>query len=124
MSMKATFSIFFSFIILVITTQNALFLVDYQINKGFYEEHCENKDKPEMQCHGKCQVKKEASSENNPINEIKFAFEFNILPSKPIVISVEKPTFIISKEKIVSQNNTLILKGFLNVIPHPPQNLV
>ena len=29
------------------------------INQDFYEIHCVNKAKPDLECHGKCQLKKE-----------------------------------------------------------------
>ena len=42
---------------------------------GFIEELCENKDKPELQCNGKCHLKKVAQTtgeENEPVKIVNF----------------------------------------------------
>ena len=43
---------------------------------GFIEKLCENKDKPELQCNGKCHLKKVV--ENNTNND-KYFFNSNVL---------------------------------------------
>lgn len=42
---------------------------------GFIEELCENKDKPELQCNGKCHLKKVVQTtgdENEPVKIVNF----------------------------------------------------
>jgi hypothetical protein len=100
--------------------QNSLVVLDYQINRDFYEKYCINKDKPKMQCHGKCKMKEEASKNSTQTEIIKISFEFNILPAKNVelpksadkIIPTEKSKFY-SLEKPVSE-------GFFTIFPHPP----
>ena len=54
--------------------QPALPMVDYVVHyKHISEDLCENKDKPEMHCNGKCYLKKEIrkamGDENNPAKQ-------------------------------------------------------
>ena len=56
--MKMWFSILFTTMLLFCSSQSTLLLVDYHVNQDFYELHCENKAKPELNCHGKCQLSK------------------------------------------------------------------
>ncbi len=46
-----------------------------QLNKDYYEARCINKQKPELDCSGKCQVRKEAQKDESPISNIKYSFE-------------------------------------------------
>lgn len=92
-------------------------------NKLFIEKYCENKDKPELKCNGKCHLKKvmnsgEESSENN--TSILFDIVFNS--------SVENKSknsfhFESSKKVIYSKNQ---IKDSLTIffIDHPPKNLI
>jgi hypothetical protein len=51
----------------VVSTNRALVpLVNYVVNHEYYAERCENKEKPEMECDGCCQVKKQISEETTP----------------------------------------------------------
>lgn len=76
---KGTFllSLFLSILILFNTLRVSVTYIYYSIDPiGFIEKLCENKDTPEMQCNGKCQLKKvtksSQSSEKAPINLIDF----------------------------------------------------
>lgn len=122
-SMKSIITILLSSIVFLASFQNSLFYVDYHLNKDYYEALCINKQKPELNCNGKCEVKKESEKENSPISEIKYAFEVNILPTKPVEIDFNIPFEFKSTEKIVSINHTFTLDGFQNILPRPPQVL-
>lgn len=37
----------------------------YAANKEYYQERCENKDKPELECDGNCQMEKEIAEAAN-----------------------------------------------------------
>lgn len=122
--MKLISAIILSTIVFLASFQNSLILIDYQINKDYYEAICTNKDKPEMQCQGKCQVKKDIEK-TAPQNElVKISFEFNILPTKNI--DVPKPEIRIQEREpsVFYHSTENILKGFNEILPHPPQNLV
>ena len=91
--MKSIVTILLSSIIFLASFQNSLFYVDYQLNTDYYKALCINKQKPELNCNGKCQVKSQSEKENSPISEIKYAVEINILPSKNIEIPKPKANF-------------------------------
>jgi hypothetical protein len=38
-------------------------IADYYVNTVKYEKNCENKEKPKLQCHGKCQMMKKLQEE-------------------------------------------------------------
>lgn len=71
------FALFFSSLLLYSMLRVSFTYLYYSIDPiGFIEELCENKDTPEMQCNGKCQLKKvtesSQSSEKVPVNLIDF----------------------------------------------------
>lgn len=121
--MKIFISIFFSIVIFAASFKNSLFYFDYKINRDFYEALCINKSKPELDCNGKCQVKQESEKSQNPISEIKYAFEFNIVLTNFDEIEFKKPFEFETKNKIVSINHIFTLDGYLNILPDPPQIL-
>lgn len=120
--MKLTFSVILSFIVFVAGFQNSLLMIDYQINRDFYEIHCINKAKPKLDCHGKCQAKKENEKTSNVFNLVKYSFEFNILPAKPVDfdIAVFVDTLSEKSKTEFSKNNSVTI-GFRDILPHPPQ---
>ena len=121
--MKSFISILLSLIIFGASFQNSLYFIDYQINKDYYEALCINKQKPELDCYGKCQVKKEAQKEDSPISQIKYSFEVNILPVKSTEFIIKKPLFFVDKTKIVSINHNFTLDGYLKNGLQPPEIL-
>lgn len=119
--MKAIFSIILSTIIFTASFQSSLLMIDYQINKNFYEIHCVNKAKPEMNCHGKCQMQKESEKSSNPFNLVKYSFEFNILPAKPLEFSFKNEGSFVDDSTIFNFRDATISDVFLDILPHPPQ---
>lgn len=93
-------------------------------NQSFTEAFCENKDKPELKCNGKCQMSKlaeqDSSNEQNP----------NYLENlqREITLFI---TYSISEEFIAIQNKSLpvfLYKNqytflFSTLIPHPPSKI-
>jgi hypothetical protein len=101
--------------------QSSLVNIDYYINQDFYEAHCTNKDKPEMECHGKCQVKSNSEKENGIMQVAKFCYEFNFVPQTEIEFhkDLENPNW-----KTANGFSNVIdplLKGTTRKIPHPPE---
>jgi hypothetical protein len=121
--MKSIISLLLSTIIFLASFQNSLFYVDYQLNTAYYEALCINKQKPELQCNGKCQVKSQSEKESSPISEIKYSFELNILPSPAIELKLIKPFGFNTAKKIISPNPSFTLEGYGIILPDPPQNL-
>ena len=118
--MKTFFLSILSAIIFLASFQNSLLLIDYKINRNFYEIHCINKAKPEMNCHGKCEMKKESEKTNSPFKVVK-SFEFNILPTKALEFSFKKVKVVKEYQKFNTVSNFVLNKGFFNILPHPPQ---
>ena len=122
-AMKSAISFILSSIIFLASFQNSLFYVDYQINTEFYETYCINKQNPELDCNGKCQVKKATEQSQNPASQIKYAFELNILPSKPLETEIRNPFSLELKSKKFSYNPIFTLDGYTHILPDPPKNL-
>lgn len=88
--MKAVFSLILSLIIFTASFQNSLFIIDYKMNKAYYEIHCMNKDKPEMDCHGKCQMKMESEKSSNPISQVKYTLNLIFYLQNLWMLSLKK----------------------------------
>ena len=58
--MKTSISISLALLLLWISIQQVGVVIYFKINQSYIEtQFCENKDKPELACHGKCSLKKE-----------------------------------------------------------------
>ncbi len=86
--MKPCLVFILSLLVFCASFQNSLFLVDYQVNREFYETHCVNRDVPDMECHGKCQLKKNADEATSLANVVKYAFEFNLMPTASFALEI------------------------------------
>ncbi|MBU4538967.1 MAG: hypothetical protein L6264_03830 [Weeksellaceae bacterium] len=119
--MKRFFTYILSIIIFTVSFQNSLLMIDYQINRDFYEIHCINKSKPEMNCHGKCQMKKESDKTTSLVNLVKYSFEFNILPAKPAEFNLNTNVICDFQKTDFIYFTQIIPLGFYTIDPHPPQ---
>ncbi|SFD48754.1 hypothetical protein [Flavobacterium phragmitis] len=64
--MKKVFSFTMIMLLLLVSFQQALIIVHFKLNqKSIEKEFCVNKTKPELQCHGKCHLKKELEKSDN-----------------------------------------------------------
>jgi len=117
--MKYFSSFILSFIVFVGSFGSSLVLLDYQINRDFYELHCINKDKPEMNCHGKCQLKKNAENSPEKFQFVKIYYDFVFLPnSEPT--EKQQLQFSISENVPISRNHFYFPKGFVKSATPPP----
>lgn len=94
----------------------------YTDTAGFIESLCENKDKPEMQCNGKCHLKKVAQDNNAnddkvPFKDINFK-EITLYVVKQATFSFINTT--VKKNKISVYNN-LYAYSIDTSLDHPPQ---
>ncbi|WP_326986328.1 hypothetical protein [Chryseobacterium sp. MP_3.2] len=80
-----------------------------------------NKNKPEIDCHGKCQVKIESEKSSNPFSLVKYSFEFNILPSKTVDFTLTPAKYSPLKKEAGEFHAVFSLLGFAKIFPHPPQ---
>lgn len=81
-------SIFLLVLILFNSTKTSLTYAYYQLDPiGFIENLCENKDKPQMQCNGKCHLMKVAESQNSSQNTPESIIDFKELIYCPNTIT-------------------------------------
>lgn len=89
---------------------------------GFIEALCENKDKPELQCNGKCHLKKVAESQDNNEKTPESIVDFKelMLVSYPKEDIKQIAEFVLKRQSPNSYNN---LYSFLNTVDwfHPPR---
>ncbi|MBV7440549.1 hypothetical protein KRX57_03885 [Weeksellaceae bacterium TAE3-ERU29] len=78
---------------------HAFYFID---REGFTQLFCENKERPEMKCNGKCQMEKMAKSDTE---ETKKTSEFKFQPNDIPLIYEEINYFIFSKEVETKPNN-------------------
>lgn len=69
------------------TFSKVLILADYEWNKAYISKVlCENKNKPQSHCNGKCHLKKqlakEEKRENTPVNNLKGKSEIQLFSQK------------------------------------------
>lgn len=119
--MKTVSIYLLSFMVFLASFQSSLVNIDYCINQDFYEAHCTNKDKPEMNCHGKCQVRSHSEKDAGILKVAKFCYEFNFVPQPTISFSENQENIEWRKDSAFPQTQDQILKGFEKAIPHPPE---
>ena len=66
--MKQIFGLFLACCILGQASVRTFWVMHYQWNRAVYLAHCENKNKPDLHCDGKCYLKKkmEVKQDNDP----------------------------------------------------------
>jgi hypothetical protein len=97
--MKITVALFLSLVLLFPTITKSWLIIDFAIHqKEIAATLCENKDKPKLQCNGKCQMMKSLKKAEEPqpwkyqhgfsaVKEVKqlfishLQFNFNLSPS-------------------------------------------
>lgn len=119
--MKKFFSITMTILFLLVSFQQALIIVHFKLNqKNIEQEFCVNKAKPELQCHGKCHLKKELEKSDNTDLELTSIskkidmvlisdFQFSILVIKAIKSS-----------KIAIYKEFELLEPYLEIFVPPP----
>lgn len=121
---KHVFVLFLLLLIIFNSTKASLTYAYYTLDPiGFVENLCENKDKPELQCNGKCQLMKVAESQNNNQNIPESIIDFKELilypsPNTSFQITQVNPPkrlhFSFHYLNLYSFNNT-------NYCFHPPR---
>lgn len=110
-------------ILSVQSTGNIIIILHYKFNQDFFAEICENKDKPEMECNGKCHLKKqlkqqeENESEKKKINNEKE--NLNFISTCFDLIPGPKISDAITDENLL---HFQLIKKHVSDIFHPPQN--
>ncbi len=119
-------SIILSFIltaaILINSLQLSFTYAYYYVDKSdFIERLCENKDKPEMQCEGKCHLKKVAESNTNDDKEPFKAMNFKEITL--FIVGQNSFKFInnASKSTLINNYSNLYCNAISKSFDHPPQ---
>ena len=82
--MKRTVSFILSLLILLIAFQQTLLIVHYHLNRDFIEKaYCINKDKKEMDCHGKCHLKKNIEDTSHTSDKLLNLKDIDIVLQQP-----------------------------------------
>lgn len=119
--MKSAISFILSALVILISFQKSIFLIDYQVNRDVYEAMCENKARPELQCFGQCKLMEKMEKKESETRFVNFILEVNMLP----VNSIEIPTFkaVPSKEEnaAFSVYSANLSQGFLSRLLNPPR---
>ncbi|MBK0370447.1 hypothetical protein [Flavobacterium agrisoli] len=122
--MKNVFSITMIFLFLLVSFQQALILVHFELNqKSIEADFCVNKNKPELQCHGKCHLKKELEKSDKSDLELKSIgkkIEVFLHSNTEFYIQLQ-PLFRIKEESFYKEKK-LLMTHF--EILHPPPNFL
>lgn len=105
---------------------NVIFFLN---QKTLAKTFCENKDKPEMKCNGKCYLAKklkqiaqaeQEEQQNKLVPPLKLKDNEWFSTFKLPAFDLIEPNIIVSKELTFSIRNQAISKGFLSACFHPP----
>lgn len=92
---------------LLVSFQQALIIVHFKLNqKNIEQEFCVNKAKPELQCHGKCHLKKELEKSDNT------DLELTSIGKKIDMVLISNFQFTIQIIKAVKSSKIAIYKEF------------
>ena len=119
--MKKVFSFTMTMLFLLVSFQQALIIVHFKLDqKNIEKEFCLNKDKPELQCHGKCHLKKELEkSDTTDLELTSIGKKIDMVP----VSNIEVPAPIIKvikSGKITNYKEFGLLEPSLEIFVPPP----
>ena len=104
--------------------QSFITVLFYANQNNIAKNLCENRNKPQMHCNGKCQLQKKLNQNNKdkqtPAKKTESRNE--VLSSKSFFASIEKITLITSTRKYFIQNINHTKDQSLSFF-HPPQSL-
>ncbi len=88
------------------TFYKGIVLIDYKINTTAYIQQCENKARPEMECHGQCQMMKkikqeEKKEQKNPERKLENKNEAFVLTD---YLNIAAPCVVLCSQKLFCPN--------------------
>ena len=119
--MKLACSILFSLMIFISGSKNLLYIIDYHANRDFYESVCENKNRPEMECHGKCQVSKELQDTSPSFSLSNLGFDFHFIHVQQ-VSGLGKRVILFASDLQAFKQAVPFWQRILLSVPNPPPN--
>lgn len=119
--MRKVFSITMTILFLLVSFQQALIIVHFKLNqKNIEQEFCVNKAQPELQCHGKCHLKKELEKSDNTdleLTSIGKKIDMVLLSNIEFTIGIIKE---INAKRIVVYKELGKLEPSLEIFVPPP----
>ncbi len=111
------------------TFSQVVIIADYLVNIDYISENlCENKDKPELECHGSCHLKKELTKdEERKSGESQTRTNIEIfLFYKDAEIQIVESAFELPLEDEVPncRYQQKVCTGFKDAVFHPPSMIV
>ena len=110
-------------LIFIISVRSFLPLLDYVINYDYISTQlCENRDKPELLCNGKCYVKKEFTQNQSTKNqqcEVKIQIVDVFVPQENLNIEIDKTESFVKKQ-ITFHHCKFTIQRYNKEFFHPP----
>ncbi|WCO02868.1 hypothetical protein [Psychroserpens ponticola] len=117
------FSIVLTSLLLFNSTRVTFTYAYYNLDPvGFVEALCENKDQPELECNGKCHLKKVAKSQDKDQKTPESIIDFKELT----LFSNAFEAIVFLQKKTIKKQNPIVYQNLYsfnntNVFFHPPQ---
>lgn len=110
------------FLFLTLSFSKTILFIHYRLNLDFIKnELCENKNKPQLKCNGKCylknQVKKAENNSKNLPESLKQKDEIKLIASYQFNLNVITSKLV---KKFFTRNENCIDKIFKNIFIPPP----
>ena len=119
-------ALFFLIEIVCATFSNNIVVFNFYLNQNYIAKTlCENRDKPQMHCSGKCQLQKKINEETNKdkqTSEQKNGIGNEVLSSKTFFASLIIPANLFCKKTYFLNNTGTPVDRTLQFF-HPPQRL-
>lgn len=122
--MKSFLTIALDLILVIHAVSTSLLVLNYRVNVDFIiENFCENTDKPEMHCNGKCHLNKQIEHEESQKSENPISVNEGI----SFVLTIQElPIFSIDRLHLstISINSPYLVKNYgshLLDVFHPPK---
>ena len=119
--MNRTVPVFFTFLYILAMLKPVMPVFEYVINQDYIAEYlCINKDKPEMDCNGKCYLMQKIQKENDEKKQNLPAINLKDYPIGFVTILTLpfNSTHILKKENFTHSN--LYTNLFFTSVYHPP----
>lgn len=121
MIIKKLIATFILCLVLVHSFQTAAILFRFYANQAAIAERlCENKNRPQLKCKGRCQLGKALAKAANEEKGTQSSFkliEFHYLTS---TIDITHPNFLETVTKVYGIHLTRLLDGYRNAVFQPP----
>lgn len=119
--MKIVYSVLLMVLSLLMGFQQAIIIMHFKLNRDAIEQRfCINKNKPELQCHGTCHLKKELQeTESSGSSAISNYPKIDIFPVSFTALEVTNPIIDIQSKTSI-QKDTLYTSPYREIFVPPP----